>query len=337
MFMFTLLLLATIAGAVDVETCGAGESESGSSVLQLSSGGVERKSVSTEQLQRESQRRESIATGIVDRMLLGLAAMVNEGVSERDAVSLARDFCSEFEVELTGTSLLSFDDDSSEDLFKLRQAKAVPLHDMLCHVRQASGDCESEWKQFVADSLTVFYDVVFVGKSFLQVLGVSSAETKKKTLPDLGGGQTDPVLLELLKQHERGVLTVLVASGEDAESARQLALDAVARLKAMSDEELLEHVDVQNVGLARKFLLSELRTACLPTTTDCTDVLVDVIWAIDHLPREGVGGSLLQAGVRTFVKLVMKAQSIPDVAEETAAERALVVGAYFKERKVQSA
>lgn len=332
MFVFAVLVLGTIAHAVDVEECGAvGESERGSSVLQSSTGAIERKSVSAAQLKHEGQRRETIAHGIAERTQFIIAALVNEGVTEIDAVALAREFASGLEVEMRHAPTV----DPNKDMFTLRQEKAAPLHDMLCHVRQAVGDCEAEWRQLIADSLTVFTDVASLGTSFLHLLGVKDAG-KKKTLSNLGGGQVDSVLLNGLQLHTRGVLQVLVKSGEDAESARLLALDAAIRLQAMEDHEILEHIGEGNVGLARNFLLSELRTACLPTTTDCADVLVNVIWATDHLPREGMTGSLVQAGVRTFVYGWMKSQSIPDVSEDTAAERALVVGAYVKERNARS-
>lgn len=306
--------------------------------------GVGSKMASTQQeMLREVARREDIVHGMVDRRLMMYATMVLEGVAVADVVSLARAFSSAFAPDAPQELI------SSESLQQLIKDQSVPFHDMICHIRNGGKtgvDCEKEWQQFTADALSVLAEL---GSSFVQL--VHPSWRRGSTIIMGAEGRTDPVLLDGMERHLNAALKILVKTGEDPASAVQLAQEAVGRLQALSDEQLLAYVDTSSATLSKKFLISVLRTACLPTTSSCSDTLAQIIWAVDNLPHgdgdvgskaaapyylqsgAGVGSSLLQSGAGAVVQLVMKLFGLPEHPEETVAERAAAVEAYLKQQR----
>jgi len=280
-------------------------------------------------LEREEERREKMIDGVVERVQLALAGLVREGVSKADAMALGKDYSASLKAKLPAMTELS----SSATYDEIEQERLDVFHGLVCHVRQAEGDCSAEWTHYAQAGVDF---ITNVGTNLLQLVNGKSVETDMAHAS--GRGQTDQTLLEGLTKTTRLSLASMVKLGEDPESARLIFSDAMDRLSAMDGEEEIAFSKLSPPQLARKYLKDIFHTACLPSTGSCTDILTDyakVVYATAH-PDGGVGSSLLQAGVRPVVQLAMKVLGVPEFPKETKAERTAVVKAYLKKRGIHS-
>jgi len=320
-------LLAMVAVATDVEECGGGAAcpALGSSLLQRKINMEQNNMLTRQQLEHEKRRRDTLVESLVERRLMILASLVREGMSEPDAVSSMQSWAEGFNVDDVSVKDLS----SDSSLHALIQEGLVPLHHLICHVRQVEAGCETEWKEYMNDALNILSEI---RSSLLQLL-VGKGRTTKE-VPIIEKGRTDPKVLELLQEHFLRYLKVIVKSGEDPGSALQMSSEAMGRLKTMSPSSLLAYTQYSKAELAKKYFLSILHTACLPSTGSCADLLSTMVWTADE---EAHGGTtLLQVAVRPAVQLIMRIFGLPEVPEETAVERAMATEAYLKESGFQS-
>lgn len=281
--------------------------------------------VSQEQLKREALRQETLTESTVQFVLMAIALFISEGLSYPHAISLARNFAASFDgVTWTDTDLHS--DASYHELVLDRTA---PLEEMLCIIRhKGQQDCQNEEKRLFQ---TLLQQVSLLGTALFRDDGRHAAKHH-----EVEQGLADPKLLELWAESRFRGAKIAVKIGEDTDAIKHIFSDAMAQMRAMSDEELLTYAGMSKVGIAAAYMETSFRVICLHTTESCDDTMTAWIDELAGLAEWGASTSLLQAGVRPAVQLVMKVMGIPERPEEIAAERAAATKADLAQRKLSS-
>jgi len=321
------IFFASVAAAsAEADECEAQEpadrEEKGSSIMQIGSRDF---AVSEQLLENERARENIITESIVKRRQMQLAGFVQEGMSEADAVSLMRSFAGSIDENF----LSDLDLSSDADLHTLFVEQMSAIHSLLCHVRQGTSDCESEYTQMMTDT----YDsITEAATSLVQYVTGTRRKTKAKQLTEQG--QTDPVLLSMLQDNVLKTMRYGVKLGENQDAMKHMVRTAMKQISDMDDASLLAYNDHTKSELVSEYHRLNMATMCLYTTASCSETLHDVIVEVTSLVSTAgvpIGTTLLQAGLSPVVQLLMKIFDLPEHPKETQAERSAAIQALLME------
>jgi len=290
-------------------------------------------------------RHEKVVDGIVKRELLVLSLLVHEGLKAADAVSLFRTFAAEEAEKAAGLGSLSsaspaalalHQKGEATGLLDLVQEQAVPLNEMICHIRQAGPGCLAAGPRLAGDALAV---LEAEGRGAGLLAARHGGAVPRATVLFARGGLTDPTLLAALPTHLRAHLRVLVQSGEDEASTREAASEALHRLRRLEDRELLAYTAVDRLGLAERCVGLALDGATLLPSISCVDLLAAAAREAEEQEDEDQDGLLLTKFVRRSAQALLgeawRLFGAPaSTSEERTAERASVLEEYLKSRSV---
>merc|ERR1719499_2023111 len=144
-------------------------------------------------------------------------------------------------------------------------------------------------------------------------------------------GRADPALLSMLQDNLLKSMRYTVSLGEDQHALKHMVVKAMKKISDMDDASLLTYADHTKLELVHEYVRLSLRTICLHTTASCSQTLHDEMSEVGGLAGSS-GASLLQAGLRPIVQLLMKAFGLPEHPKETQAERSAAINALLKDQ-----